>query len=61
LGQILHQPIKVEILEHLPFEAAGGLDLKNEIGIQAMPVPIANLGIGLPKGFDLKVRFVPTL
>jgi hypothetical protein len=44
-----------------PFEAAGGLDLKSEIGIQAMPVPIAHLGIGLPKGFDLKIRFVPTV
>ncbi|HMR57339.1 MAG TPA: hypothetical protein PLM56_06180 [Cyclobacteriaceae bacterium] len=43
------------------FEGPGGVDLKKEIGIQAMPVPIANLGIGLPKGFDLKVRFVPTL
>ncbi len=43
------------------FEAAGGADLKKEIGIQAMPVPIAHLGIGLPKGFDLKIRFVPTV
>ncbi|MBX2901255.1 MAG: hypothetical protein KF775_16500 [Cyclobacteriaceae bacterium] len=43
------------------FEGPGGIDLKKEIGIQAMPVPIANLGIGLPKGFDLKLRFVPTL
>jgi len=43
------------------FETPGGLDLKKEIGIQAMPVPIANLGIGLPKGFDLKIRFVPTV
>lgn len=43
------------------FDGPGGVDLKKEIGIQAMPVPIANLGIGLPKGFDLKVRFVPTL
>ncbi|MCW5910052.1 MAG: hypothetical protein KIT62_03200 [Cyclobacteriaceae bacterium] len=43
------------------FEGPGGIDLKKEIGIQSMPVPIANLGIGLPKGFDLKFRFVPTL
>jgi len=42
-------------------EVPGGADLKNEIGIQAMPVPVAHLGIGLPKGFDLKVRFVPTV
>jgi hypothetical protein len=43
------------------FQGPKGLDIKNEIGIQAMPVPIANLGIGLPKGFELKFRFVPTL
>ncbi|MBX2914624.1 MAG: hypothetical protein KF856_05035 [Cyclobacteriaceae bacterium] len=43
------------------FDGPGGVDLKKELGIQAMPVPIANLGIGLPKGFDLKFRFVPTL
>ena len=36
---------------------AGPLKLK----IGRIPVPIAQIGIGLPKGFDLKVRFVPTL
>ena len=39
----------------------GAIDLKGDLGIQAIPVPIANLGIGLPKGFDLKLRFVPEL
>lgn len=43
------------------FQGPGGIDLKKEIKMQAMPVPIAHLGIGLPKGFDLKVRFVPTI
>ncbi len=42
-------------------DAPGGIDLKKSIGVQAIPIPIAHLGIGLPKGFDLKVRFVPTL
>jgi hypothetical protein len=31
------------------------------IGINFFPTPTLNLGIGLPKGTDLKVRFVPTL
>jgi hypothetical protein len=45
-----------------PFNGPGGsIDLKDQIGIQALPVPIANLGIGLPKGTDLKIRFVPQL
>lgn len=44
-----------------PFRGPGGMDLKEEIKMQAMPVPIAHLGIGLPKGFDLKLRFVPTI
>lgn len=43
------------------FQGPGGIDLKDQIKMQAMPVPIAHLGIGLPKGFDLKVRFVPTI
>ena len=44
------------------FPGPPGLDLKNAIKIaNALPVPIYNLGIGLPKGFDLKIRFAPTL
>lgn len=31
------------------------------IGIGFFPTPTLNLGIGLPKGTDLKIRFVPTL
>jgi hypothetical protein len=38
-----------------------GLDLKDKIGRNAMPVPIAHLGIGLPKNTELKVRFVPSV
>lgn len=30
-------------------------------GLKSLPVPIANIGIGLPKGFDLKFRYVPTI
>jgi hypothetical protein len=37
----------------------GGLNLKDEIGINAVPLPMAQLGFGLPKGTDLKLRFVP--
>lgn len=39
-----------------------GLDLENTIKIaNALPVPMYQLGIGLPKNFDLKVRFAPTV
>ncbi|HEX8061073.1 MAG TPA: DUF6588 family protein [Cyclobacteriaceae bacterium] len=31
------------------------------IGINFIPMPTANLGIGLPKNTDLKVRFVPSV
>jgi hypothetical protein len=31
------------------------------LGIGFFPAPTVNLGIGLPKGFDLKVRFIPTI
>ena len=43
------------------FSGPGGIDPKGAYGINALPVPMAQLGIGLPKGFDLKVRYVPTL
>ncbi len=48
--------------ENYEFNGPPGLDLKNTIKIaNALPVPMYQLGIGLPKGFDLKVRWAPTL
>jgi len=39
-----------------------GQDLKDAIKIaNALPVPMYQLGIGLPKSFELKVRFAPTV
>lgn len=29
--------------------------------ISRIPVPVANIGIGLPKGFTIKIRYIPTL
>lgn len=43
------------------YEGPGGLDLKGELGYNIVPLPLANLGIGLPKGTDLKLRFTPTI
>jgi hypothetical protein len=34
-----------------------GIDLP----IPKVPIPVANLGIGLPKGFDIKIRYVPSI
>lgn len=31
------------------------------IPLKFLPVPVANIGIGLPKGFDLKFRYIPTI
>ena len=39
----------------------GGIDLEGQVGRNMVPVPMANLGIGLPKGTDLKLRFTPTI
>ncbi len=36
-----------------------GLDLKKNIGMNAVPVPIIQLGIGLIKSTDLKIRLLP--
>jgi hypothetical protein len=43
------------------YTGPGGIDLKENIGNNWVPVPMANLGIGLPKGTDLKLRFTPTI
>jgi hypothetical protein len=39
------------------FDVPGGVGFP----LPKVPVPIANLGIGLPKGFDIKIRYVPTI
>lgn len=36
-----------------------GLDFKKNIGMNAIPVPIIQLGVGLIKNTDLKVRYLP--
>jgi hypothetical protein len=43
------------------FKGAPGMDLKAKVGKNMMPVPMAHIGIGLPKGTDLKVRFIPSI
>lgn len=44
------------------FQGPEGLDLKAQIKLaDALPVPIYHLGLGLPKGTDLKFRWSPTL
>ena len=41
------------------FDAPEGLNIKDAIGMQAIPVPMAQLGIGLFKKTDLKIRWTP--
>jgi len=44
------------------FQGPEGQSLKDAIKIaDALPVPMYQLGLGLPKGFELKVRFAPTV
>ncbi|HEY9489286.1 MAG TPA: DUF6588 family protein [Chryseosolibacter sp.] len=43
------------------FTGPGGIDLEGELGKNWVPVPMAHLGFGLPKGTDLKLRFTPTI
>ncbi len=41
------------------FDGPEGLAIKDEIGIQAVPVPMLQLGIGIVKNTDLKIRWTP--
>jgi hypothetical protein len=43
------------------FQGPPGIDLKGNIKKNIMPVPMAHLGIGLPKSTDLKIRFTPSI
>ena len=54
---VVYEGNKVESYNGAP----GVLDIKKEIGNTIVPVPMANLGIGLPKGTDLKIRFMPEM
>lgn len=36
-----------------------GIDMKKTVGFAAAPVPMVQLGIGIVKNTDLKIRFVP--
>ena len=55
-------PTYEEIATSTTFQGPEGLDLKDQIKFaDALPVPIYHLGIGLPKGTDLKFRWSPTL
>jgi hypothetical protein len=38
-----------------------GLDPKKNLGISAIPVPIVQLGIGIIKNTDLKIRYAPEI
>lgn len=43
------------------FTGPPGLDLKENTGGNRIPVPMVHLGFGLPKGTDIKFRFVPSI
>ena len=42
----------------LSFSGPPGLDIKGNFG-NYIPIPMVQLGFGLPKGFELKMRFMP--
>ena len=43
------------------FTSIPGLGLKDEVGINAVPAPMAQLGIGIAKNTDLKLRYIPKI
>lgn len=43
------------------FEGPSGLGIEDEIGFNAVPVPMAQIGIGIVKNTDLKVRWTPEI
>ena len=45
--------------ETFVYSGPEGFDVKKEIGISAAPMPMVQLGIGIIKNTDVKLRFVP--
>jgi hypothetical protein len=43
------------------FNGPPGIDLKGNFKMNSMPVPMAHLGFGLPKGTEIKFRYLPEL
>ncbi len=43
------------------FDGPDGFDLKGNFGMQAIPVPMVQVGVGLVKNTDLKIRFTPRM
>lgn len=43
------------------FRGPEGLGVKDELGVSGVPVPVVQLGIGIIKNTDLKLRFIPTV
>ena len=43
------------------FNGPPGVDPNGAYGMNAIPIPLATIGIGLPKGTELKLRFIPTI
>jgi hypothetical protein len=43
------------------FNLPGGMDLKENLKGNRLPIPIAHLGFGLPKNTDIKIRFTPEI
>jgi len=43
------------------FNGPGGFDLKKNLGFAALPAPMAQIGIGIIKDTDIKIRYVPQI
>src|SRR6478736_1631010 len=41
------------------FTGPPGLDVKGTLGSNYVPIPMVQLGFGLPKGIDIKLRYMP--
>jgi len=48
-------------IQTFTFNGPEGVDLKGETGVSAVPMAMVQLGIGIWKNTDLKVRYVPTI
>ena len=60
-GSVTYNGVTVPINEDIRFDVPSGIDLEEIPVVTGLPVPTLNIGIGVYKNTDLKIRYSPEI
>ena len=60
-GNVEYEGQTIPINEDIMFDVPSGIDLEEVPAVAGLPVPTVNLGIGIYKNTDLKIRYLPEI